>query len=663
MVRMYLKRTMVVVALIRFLATFMRCETAVTDSEYQRLGEESINQNHQQFNDNQGAENAELPYDERGRINYFLSVSKLKIKAFTAEQVLTPLTLVSAMDNDNMHEDYSHQRKRRSSIYDDELYPCPPNYELLSKDDVLVPFYFFTPTGSSFFYRYVLNFWIGQNWNRINDASEHSSLSSLYLHFMINVCFQHVLPNKTCRIIFEQIQNLIQRLRYEQNFIIDTLENYPFKKNQLTKLIPNDHLVRSNSTVLAEIENLHSHIQDDRIALMYYAESLAVQALQGYVEETLLAVHSNLEKRLLFGSQFGGSVPSKDGNKGERMMTRRERRKYLQHRISSRFAIIHSCLLPKSENPEPTRILVSLLDEIQRNQLDKHLFMTIVINVGIRPPDELLEKYPNVWFVHVSNDISFFEVPSIRILHQLSQYLVRRYDELQIPSMIAKLMGHDSGAIPLNLYPQGLYMHTKGVSYATIYPMIEEWRHYMTHFLIEKHKTAFHLLQSGEYDVYGVNYGPEPRMLSGNFWWATTSYMARELEPLLYETAMKYSAELWLFESRGVNVYHPFISNKNHAYDRFPRYCYAEVKDFYRREGDRFLRDPAQYQYMLDVAYLPTYEVWKFYCVMLYEVQYRGIHNIRPLINDEEMNSKVLYDSMNCMGGRKSTRSKREKID
>ncbi len=137
--------------------------------------------------------------------------------------------------------------------------------------------------------------------------------------------------------------------------------------------------------------------------------------------------------------------------------------------------------------------------------------------------------------------------------------------------------------------------------------------------------------------------------------------MVLELEPLLYEKATKYSAELWLFESRGVNVYHPYFSNKNHAHERFPRYCYAEVKDVYRREDERFIQDPDRFQYMLEVSELPPYHEWKYNCKLLYEVEYRIIHNIYPLITEEEMKEKQLLDSMNCLGGRVSTRSKRDK--
>jgi hypothetical protein len=255
-----------------------------------------------------------------------------------------------------------------------------------------------------------------------------------------------------------------------------------------------------------------------------------------------------------------------------------------------------------------------------------------------------------------------------------------KYNELAIITMLSQLMKHvpqekeksetteteterdrETETTFLNLYPQVLYMHTKGISYATIYPQIEEWRHFMTYFMIEKHKSAYHILRSGEYDVFGVNYGPEPRMLSGNFWWATTSYIS-SLPPLTYEKAMKYSAELWLFESVGVNVYHPFISNKNHAFDRFPRYCYADVQDFYATNGARFLENREQYQYMIDVAYVPSYDVWKYFCVMLYEVQYRNIHKLSPLITSDELKEKTLFDTMSCLGGRKSSRLKREKL-
>lgn len=70
-----------------------------------------------------------------------------------------------------------------------------------------------------------------------------------------------------------------------------------------------------------------------------------------------------------------------------------------------------------------------------------------------------------------------------------------------------------------------LYVHTKGASYRLVYDHIEDWRHLMTYFLIERYRDCLDSLSTLRYDAVGVNYSPVPtRHFSGNFWWTTGSY-------------------------------------------------------------------------------------------------------------------------------------------
>ena len=628
-----------------------------------------------------------VPRDDRGRENYFMSISKLEIQPYHLQNIsntFTPMTIA--------------KEQRHYSIFDEIHRPRPSVYEQTSPTEIETPIMLYSATTrQSYFYHFPFPLYeegmvgsisLSSYVNSNGDIKKASIFGGQFsVKVVKDLCIDHNLPPKACRVLFDQFLNLQRVVRYEKLYS----ENHDLAdhREKTKRIIPNAHLSRSSTAIDAELESLHKDIEGNRIKEMYLRENLTYDVLQkrievcvNYAKEqlTLLLDAHNKEREpnksripiaSIIQDQVGSSTTSENTAKAvpPRKMSRKERRQRIKQFAYNRFVIIHSCLLPPTPDDKEAkdtkgRILISLLDEVYRYNLDKELFTIIVIHFGDKLPAHLEDDYPMVIFIHMSEDISFFEVPTIRILHRLSQWLVAKYDEYGIPQMMYRLLGGPSVAnpidVPLNLYPQALYMHTKGVSYATIYPMIEEWRHYMTHFLIEKHKTAFHLLQSGEYDVYGVNYGPEPRMLSGNFWWATTSYMARELEPLLYEKAMKYSAELWLFESRGVNVYHPFISDFDHAVARFPRYCYAEVNDFYRREGHRFAKDPDQFQYMLEVSKLPPYEIWRIHCKMVFEVEYRKLHGINQLITDEELKTKELLDSMTCHGGRKSSRSERE---
>ena len=90
-----------------------------------------------------------------------------------------------------------------------------------------------------------------------------------------------------------------------------------------------------------------------------------------------------------------------------------------------------------------------------------------------------------------------------------------------------------------------LYLHTKGVTRATSAP-VASWVDYMLHFCVRRYALCTALL--GAYDTVGVNLHPEPVLhYSGNFWWATSRYIAS----LAACTMAHYnSPEFWLTEGR-----------------------------------------------------------------------------------------------------------------
>ena len=77
-----------------------------------------------------------------------------------------------------------------------------------------------------------------------------------------------------------------------------------------------------------------------------------------------------------------------------------------------------------------------------------------------------------------------------------------------------------------------LYLHHKGGSrfgHSRRYPNIVDWRNYMLYFNVELWKDCVSALQDG-YDCAGVEWGETkrfPKHYSGNFWWATSSYIRK----------------------------------------------------------------------------------------------------------------------------------------
>lgn len=215
----------------------------------------------------------------------------------------------------------------------------------------------------------------------------------------------------------------------------------------------------------------------------------------------------------------------------------------------SNICIIHSCSLPG----ENYVILQDILNQIQKSGLINTLDKIIVLNYGDHPVENMSNNFSSkiLWF-HVSNSTSFFEIPSIRILHKISQYF------------------YQTIGVDVNI----LYLHTKGVSYSKDYIQIADWRNLMLHFLVKKHISCYHLLESGEFDVIGVNL-ILLKLFTGNFWWAKGSYLS-QLSPLILNISSKYDAEFWLLSEGNVRMYIPHNSHIDHAYYPYPQSMYID---------------------------------------------------------------------------------------
>jgi hypothetical protein len=234
----------------------------------------------------------------------------------------------------------------------------------------------------------------------------------------------------------------------------------------------------------------------------------------------------------------------------------------------NRMIIIHSCLFVN----QSLRVLENLIHKIESSDLIQHVSAVFIFHYGESLPSSFLDSFPSTSgsfskysILHVSAISLFFEVPTLRVMSFVSQYL----------------SSHSGDGGERRQEYQILYLHTKGVSYNVAYPQIEDWVDMMLYFLVDKHTTCYHLLASMEFDVVGLNYvsssslHPTKRMFSGNFFWVLSSYVSK-LPHIQYEDSNKYDAEYWLFESsKKIRVYIPHTSNVFHASQRYPSFCYT----------------------------------------------------------------------------------------
>lgn len=100
-----------------------------------------------------------------------------------------------------------------------------------------------------------------------------------------------------------------------------------------------------------------------------------------------------------------------------------------------------------------------------------------------------------------------------------------------------------------------LYIHTKGSTRigTSNYRNIENWRHIMEHFTIDKYSICIDELKT--HDLVGCNYTPKglingtPAHYSGNFWWATSQFINKLPDPINYlnkNPIDRFDAEFWV---------------------------------------------------------------------------------------------------------------------
>ena len=355
-------------------------------------------------------------------------------------------------------------------------------------------------------------------------------------------CIEHSLLTDFCKYLYDKVLEFRHAKIREK--MIPMLQNSDLSNAdlaELDQLVPNSHLSRFPGAVYAELQR-YVHAENYNGSLLEVEDS----------------IHHFLAE------DFAGAVPK-------------------------RVCIIHSTSFEGNSNSN--RILKKMLEQLHESNLAAELDKLIVLNYGGDVEGKIKKLYSNVTWVQVHRDTSYFECPSLRILHKLA---------ILFENSTRSSNKASSPAVPLAGYPidtdveadggtHFLYLHTKGVSYTQQYQQIEDWRDMMMFHLVQRHRSCFHLLQSGEFDVVGLNYKTHPRrMLSGNFWWSTARHLAR-LPELRYEGCGKYEAELWLLDApvaagsgqqqqgadSPVRLYTPYMTNVDHAKVEHPLSCYA----------------------------------------------------------------------------------------
>ena len=134
-------------------------------------------------------------------------------------------------------------------------------------------------------------------------------------------------------------------------------------------------------------------------------------------------------------------------------------------------------------------------------------------------------------------------------------------------------------------------MHNKGVSYDPIPEFVTEWRRFMVFLLVEKHKSIFHLLESGLFDIVAPFFTPTieqrqedgiyeiPAHIPGNFWWTTVRHL-RTLNRVPYGN--KLACELnFITQGTSQLSVHAMDSKVHRLFTdaRYPRSSYTNTSE------------------------------------------------------------------------------------
>lgn len=274
-----------------------------------------------------------------------------------------------------------------------------------------------------------------------------------------------------------------------------------------------------------------------------------------------------------------------------------------------RIAVIHS---EDYNNAEGNRELRLLLDSLKDNALMNELQLILVLQYGnvISQDSALPIAYPDVTFIHLSDDQSFGELPSLRVVQALARYLTT---SLLSSSDDQHNLYKDVEVEPVHI----LYMRTLSTEFQNVHNSLEDWRNLLLYYLVEEHWSCFHLIESREIDVVAVNFINNPRALNGNYFWASSHFLAQlPMVPYNFPRFESIASE-WLFTSPMMKIYVPHISRVNHELTSYPRYCYAP-------SGDGMIG-----------SYAPSYEEYKKICSKKSLEDFSLLHNQSALAGSD----------------------------
>jgi hypothetical protein len=147
---------------------------------------------------------------------------------------------------------------------------------------------------------------------------------------------------------------------------------------------------------------------------------------------------------------------------------------------------------------------------------------------------------PKVNMLYHSENMTFFERPTLYYLHELS-----KKSDFNV-----------------------LYIHSKGIQHNGTNPCVEDWVDYLTYFNITRFQDCLKRLESS--NVVGVNLQKEEYAeiyhFSGNFWWSKSSYI-RKLNPNIDPSYT--GPEYWITTGKDGMFSSLFNSYVNHYTDRF----------------------------------------------------------------------------------------------
>lgn len=171
---------------------------------------------------------------------------------------------------------------------------------------------------------------------------------------------------------------------------------------------------------------------------------------------------------------------------------------------------------------------------------------------------------------------------------KLREYVSLRYPWVTILEMRDSSENIFEGSTLAHIHQQSqnedfvaLYIHTKGIH--SCVDTVTNWKDILNHYHINGWCSAIKHLQTHQVVAINDAHSQNNPIVSGNFWWSTSSYLRTLLDPLdtskytheqqLWpgQDAYRYGFELWILSGQP-SVHYWANTNTNHYY----QYCFLE---------------------------------------------------------------------------------------